>query len=59
MSTNTFIRLMVTNVLSPMRVVETLQDLVTPNGTSGVMSSGQGSVANNDKGGFEGQAVRW
>src|ERR1022692_459362 len=29
-STDTFVRLMVTNALSPMRVVETLQDLVTP-----------------------------
>ena len=52
-STDTFVRLMVTNALSPMRVVETLQDLVTPNGTIAVMSSGQGSVTNNDKGGFE------
>jgi NAD(P)-dependent dehydrogenase (short-subunit alcohol dehydrogenase family) len=52
-STDTFVRLMVTNALSPMRVVETLQDLVPPNGTIAVMSSGQGSVANNDKGGFE------
>jgi NAD(P)-dependent dehydrogenase (short-subunit alcohol dehydrogenase family) len=52
-STDTFVRLMVTNALSPMRVVEALQDLVTPNGTIGVMSSGQGSVANNDRGGFE------
>jgi NAD(P)-dependent dehydrogenase (short-subunit alcohol dehydrogenase family) len=52
-STDTFIRLMVTNALSPMRVVETLQDLVAPHGTIMVMSSGQGSVANNDKGGFE------
>jgi NAD(P)-dependent dehydrogenase (short-subunit alcohol dehydrogenase family) len=51
--TDTFVRLMVTNALSPMRVVETLQDLVTPNGTIAVMSSGQGSIANNDKGGFE------
>jgi NAD(P)-dependent dehydrogenase (short-subunit alcohol dehydrogenase family) len=52
-STDTFVRLMVTNALSPMRVIEALQDLVPPNGTIGVMSSGQGSVANNDKGGFE------
>ena len=52
-STDTFVRLMVTNALSPMRVVETLQDLVAPDGTIAVMSSGQGSVANNDKGGFE------
>jgi NAD(P)-dependent dehydrogenase (short-subunit alcohol dehydrogenase family) len=51
--TDTFVRLMVTNALSPMRVVETLQDLVLANGTIAVMSSGQGSVANNDKGGFE------
>ena len=38
---------MVINALSPMRVVETLQDLVPPTGLIGVMSSGQGSVANN------------
>jgi NAD(P)-dependent dehydrogenase (short-subunit alcohol dehydrogenase family) len=52
-STDTFVHLMVTNALSPMRVVETLQNLVTPDGTIAVMSSGQGSVANNEKGGFE------
>jgi NAD(P)-dependent dehydrogenase (short-subunit alcohol dehydrogenase family) len=52
-STGTFVRLMVTNALSPMRVVESLQDLIPPNGTIGVMSSGQGSIANNTKGGFE------
>lgn len=53
MSTDTFVRLMVTNVLSPMRVIETLQDLIAPHGTIAVMSSGQGSIANNTKGGFE------
>ena len=53
-STDTFVRLMVTNALSPMRVVETLQDLITPHGTIGVMSSGLGSVTNNNtKSGFE------
>jgi NAD(P)-dependent dehydrogenase (short-subunit alcohol dehydrogenase family) len=52
-STDTFVRLMVTNALSPMRVVEKLQDLVAPDGTIAVMSSGQGSVTNNDRGGFE------
>ena len=52
-STDTFVHLMVTNALSPMRVVEALQDLVVPDGTIAVMSSGQGSVANNEKGGFE------
>jgi NAD(P)-dependent dehydrogenase (short-subunit alcohol dehydrogenase family) len=46
-STNEFVRVMVTNALSPMRVIETLQDLVSTTGTIGVMSSGQGSVANN------------
>lgn len=52
-STDDFVRVMVTNSLSPMRVVETMQDLVLPNGTIGVMSSGQGSIADNEKGGFE------
>src|SRR5580692_4856502 len=52
-STDTFVRLMVTNALSPMRVIEALQDLVAPGGTIAVMSSGQGSVANNTRGGFE------
>src|SRR5579884_443860 len=46
-STEEFVRVMVTNALSPMRVVEALYDLLTPDGTVGVMSSGQGSVSNN------------
>jgi len=37
-STDTFVRLMVTNALSPMRVVEALQDLAARNGTNAVMS---------------------
>jgi NAD(P)-dependent dehydrogenase (short-subunit alcohol dehydrogenase family) len=49
-STGEFIRVMVTNALSPMRVVESLYDVVADEGTIGVMSSGQGSVANNTKG---------
>lgn len=52
-SNDEFNRVMVTNALSPMRVIETLQDLVTPQGTIGVMSSGQGSVTNNERGGHE------
>jgi NAD(P)-dependent dehydrogenase (short-subunit alcohol dehydrogenase family) len=52
-STDEFTRVMVTNALSPLRVVEALQDLVEPAGTIGVMSSGQGSVANNEHGGHE------
>ena len=52
-STDEFVRVMVTNALSPMRVIETLQDLVPSTGTIGVMSSGQGSVANNVSGSYE------
>ena len=46
-TTDEFVRVMVTNSLCPMRVVESLQDLVAADGLVGVMSSGQGSVANN------------
>jgi NAD(P)-dependent dehydrogenase (short-subunit alcohol dehydrogenase family) len=46
-TTEVFVRVMVTNALSPMRVVETLCDLITADGLIGVMSSGQGSVSNN------------
>ena len=52
-STDEFVRVMVTNALSPMRVVEGLQNLVAANGMIGVMSSGQGSISNNEKGGRE------
>jgi NAD(P)-dependent dehydrogenase (short-subunit alcohol dehydrogenase family) len=52
-SNEEFIRVMVTNALSPLRVVETLQDRVEPAGMIAVMSSGQGSVANNERGGHE------
>ncbi|HUB89958.1 MAG TPA: SDR family NAD(P)-dependent oxidoreductase [Dyella sp.] len=49
-STEEFTRVMVTNALSPMRVLEALYDRVADGGTIGVMSSGQGSVANNTNG---------
>lgn len=52
-STEDFVRVMVTNALGPMRVVEALQHLVAATGLIGVMSSGQGSIANNEKGGNE------
>ncbi|MFL9868056.1 SDR family NAD(P)-dependent oxidoreductase [Paraburkholderia fungorum] len=45
-STGEFVRVMVTNSLSPMRVIDAFQDLVPPTGTIGVMSSGQGSLTN-------------
>ena len=49
----TFMRLMVTNALSPMRVVERFESLVPATGMIGLMSSGLGSVANNETGGWE------
>jgi NAD(P)-dependent dehydrogenase (short-subunit alcohol dehydrogenase family) len=52
-STDEFIHVMVTNALSPLRAIETLEGLVSDTGLIGVMSSGQGSVANNEKGGYE------
>jgi NAD(P)-dependent dehydrogenase (short-subunit alcohol dehydrogenase family) len=52
-STEEFVRVMVTNALSPMRLIEGLQDLVPADGLIGIMSSGQGSVSNNEKGGAE------
>lgn len=52
-STEEFIRVMVTNALGPVRSVEALQELVPADGLIGVMSSGQGSIANNTNGGFE------
>ena len=52
-TTEEFIRVMVTNSLSPMRVIETFQDLVVATGTIGVMSSGQGSLTNNTVGNYE------
>jgi len=45
--TDDFVTVMVTNALSPMRVIEALEDLVTPMGLIGAMSSGQGSITNN------------
>ena len=52
-STEEFVRVMVTNALSPMRVVEAFQELVPPTGAIAIMSSGQGSVSNNETGGHE------
>lgn len=52
-TTDDFVHVMVTNALSPMRVVEAFQDLVPATGTIGVMSSGLGSVADNEYGTWE------
>ncbi|MCO5588369.1 hypothetical protein L7F22_042324 [Adiantum nelumboides] len=51
--TEVFVEVMVTNALSPMRVVEGLAPLVPPTGTIGVMSSRQGSIGFNTRGGHE------
>ena len=52
-STESFVKVMVTNALSPLRVIESLQDLVAHDGAIAAMSSGLGSVANNQNGGWE------
>ena len=49
-STDAFVRVMVTNALSPMRVIESLEHCLPATGLLGVMSSGQGSVSNNETG---------
>jgi NAD(P)-dependent dehydrogenase (short-subunit alcohol dehydrogenase family) len=51
--TEVFVDVMVTNALSPTRVVEGLGTLVEPTGTIAVMSSRQGSVSVNTRGGHE------
>lgn len=48
-----FARILVTNALSPLRVVEALAPHVAPSGTIVVMTSGLGSVALNTSGGAE------
>ena len=52
-STEEFERVLITNALSPLRVVEHLNENVRTGGTMGFMSSGLGSVADNERGGFE------
>lgn len=48
-----FISVMVTNALSPMRVVEAFDSLVNEKGTIGVMTSGMGSISENTSGGAD------
>ncbi len=52
-STEEFVRVLTTNALSPLRVIEALAHRVTEQGTIAAMSSGLGSVTNNDSGGWE------
>ncbi|WP_405057245.1 SDR family NAD(P)-dependent oxidoreductase [Kribbella sp. NBC_01505] len=51
--TEMFTEVMITNALSPLRVLETLRDLVVPGGTVAVMSSEQGSISQNTEAGYE------
>ena len=51
--TDEFARVLITNALSPMRVIEGLQVLVRADGLIGVMSSGQGSISDNTNGRHE------
>ena len=50
-TTEEFVRVMVTNALRPMRVLEALAPLVPPHGILGLMSSGQGSGASSRRAG--------
>jgi NAD(P)-dependent dehydrogenase (short-subunit alcohol dehydrogenase family) len=52
-STDAFNHQMVTNSLSPLRVVEAFADLVPTSGVIAAMSSGLGSVTNNTSAGWE------
>ncbi len=52
-STAEFVDVMVTNALGPLRVVEAFATSVPPTGTIGVMSSGLGSLSDNENGSFE------
>ncbi|MFF4955473.1 SDR family oxidoreductase [Streptomyces chattanoogensis] len=52
-ATADFVQVMITNALGPLRVIEALEDLVTPTGLIGAMSSGQGSITNNTTAGRE------
>ena len=51
--TSMFTEVMITNALSPLRVLEGLRDLVVPDGTVAVMSSDQGSISHNTDVGYE------
>jgi len=52
--TDAFTRMMVTNALSPIRIIEAFDALVAPRGTIVAMSSELGSVSDNTDGGWEG-----
>ena len=51
--TDMFTEVMITNALSPLRVLEGLRGLVVPGGTVAVMSSDQGSISHNTDVGYD------
>ena len=51
--TDEYARVLVTNALGPLRVIEACRSLVRAKGLIGVMSSGQGSITNNTNGRHE------
>lgn len=51
--TGMFTEVMVTNALQPLRVLESLRELVPPGGTVAIMSSEQGSISRNTEEGYE------
>jgi NAD(P)-dependent dehydrogenase (short-subunit alcohol dehydrogenase family) len=50
---NAFTELMLVNALAPVRIIDRFVDLVPAGGTVGVMSSGLGSISENESGGFD------
>jgi NAD(P)-dependent dehydrogenase (short-subunit alcohol dehydrogenase family) len=52
-ATEEFVRVIVTNALGPMRIIEAFLDRLRRDGVAAVMSSGLGSVADNNGGGWE------
>ena len=48
-----FAQMMLVNVLAPLRICDRFADLVAPQGMIAAMSSGLGSIARNDTGGYE------
>jgi len=52
-TTDEFVQIMVTNALSPMRIVNSFASLLSKQGTIAVMSSSLASISNNTTGGWE------
>jgi len=53
MSEEQFAAMMLTNAFAPVRTIDALEPIVEQDGSIAIMTSGQGSIANNTSGGFE------